>query len=159
MNKFPYLVRLVSLEYTYTRRSAIRTTCEIKNGYAVICDNAAEINVDFDMPVSAVRANRSVHEDAGRVAIVRGPVVYCAEGVDNGKDLKSVRVDINGDFKPAASEFLLPSIHTTAYQQPQSESLYRPAADDWNKIPFTLIPYYAFANRGTTEMCVWLLEK
>ncbi len=131
---------------------------KLKNGYAFV-DAADEIDIEFDMPITAVCANRHVHADAGRVAIMRGPVVYCAEGVDNVSDLKNVKIDINADFTLGDSRFLLPSVTVAAYQEPESELLYRPAADDYEKIKLKLIPYYAFANRGTSEMLVWFLTK
>jgi DUF1680 family protein len=60
----------------------------MKNGYAVVAINGkAEIELDLDMTPKFVRANRAVHENAGRVALMRGPVVYCLEGVDNGEDI------------------------------------------------------------------------
>ncbi len=130
---------------------------ELKNGYAFT--EPGEINITFDMPASVIRANRRVHDCSGRVAIMRGPVVYCAEGIDNGADIKNIRVDIRGDFSLAESEFLLPLITASGYQQSQSDNLYRFADDDWKEVTLKLIPYYAFANRGTTEMAVWLLEK
>lgn len=131
----------------------------IQNGYAVIESGATEIKVDFGMPISIIRANRRVHDNAGRVAVTRGPVVYCAEGVDNGKDLKNIRIDPRAEFEATDSQFILPALRTTAYQLKESDSLYSVAGDDWESRPLTLIPYYAFANRGTTEMYVWLLEK
>ena len=111
------------------------------------------------MPVVAVAANRQVHDCAGRVAVTRGPLVYCIEGVDNGDDLKSVAIDITGEFAVADWEFLLPSLTATGYRPVESEALYAPAADSYEAFPLRLIPYYAFANRGTTEMHVWLLRK
>ena len=131
-----------------------------KNGYAIIeLGGNTEIDLDFDMPVRLMCANRRVHSDAGRIAVMRGPVVYCAEGVDNGKDISSVAIDINSKFKISDSEFLLPVLKTTGYRPPESESLYSDASDNYEKIPLTLIPFYAFANRDATEMTVWLLRK
>lgn len=130
---------------------------EMKNGYAVV--SADEIVLDLDMPIVKMRANRRVHDCAGRIAIMRGPVVYCAEGIDNGSDIKNLRIDTKGEFNLGDTEFMLPDIHTTGYQLKASDSLYSPAGDDYEEVPVKLIPYYAFANRGTTEMCVWLLEK
>ncbi len=131
----------------------------MEGGYAVLASDIREVCLHLEMPVVAVRANRRVHANAGRVAIMRGPVVYCAEGVDNGRDLSSIRIDIRAAFEERASEFLLPTLHAKAYTVRESESLYTIAGDDLIEIPLTLIPYYAFANRGETEMCVWLLEK
>lgn len=132
----------------------------MKNGYAYVCLNQHDkIEIEFDMPVSFIAANRCVHSDAGRVAIMRGPVVYCAEGIDNGADIKSVLIDINAEFELQDSELLLPVLKTSAYRPVETENLYYEAGDDYEKMPLTLIPYYAFANRGETEMQVWLLRK
>lgn len=131
----------------------------LENGYAVISDSCSSVNVEFDMPVTPIRANRRVHDNSGRIAFMRGPVVYCAEGIDNGKDLRNIRVDIRSAFELKESDFLLPTLHTTAYQQPESDELYSVAEYNWVETPLTLIPYYAFANRGESEMLVWILEK
>ena len=132
----------------------------MKNGYAYIAvDGCGEIELELDMPVSFIAANRRVHEDAGRIAIMRGPVVYCIEGVDNGEDLKSILLDASARFEVQDGEFLLPTLRTKAYRPNETESLYQEVNDDYEEIPLTLIPYYAFANRGETEMQVWLLRK
>ena len=132
----------------------------IKRGYAYITLNGNdEIEVAFDMPVRLIAANRRVHSDAGRVAVMRGPVVYCAEEIDNGPDLKSVLLDIHSNFELQDSPFLLPLLKTKAYRPKETERLYYEAGDDYEEIPLSLIPYYAFANRGETEMQVWLLGR
>ena len=132
----------------------------VKNGYAYIAlEKASEFEIDFDMPVVFIAANRRVHANAGRVAVMRGPVVYCAEGIDNCADLKSVLLDIRGEFEIKESKFLLPVLKTKAYRPKETESLYYEAGDDYEEIPLTFIPYYAFANRGETEMQVWFLRK
>lgn len=132
----------------------------LKNGYAYIDLNVeSEIHLNLDMPTVTVAANRQVHDCAGRIAVTRGPVVYCVEGVDNGDDLKSVAIEPKGPFEVASQEFLLPSLKTIGYRPKESEDLYHPANDDDEQISLRLIPYYAFANRGTTEMQVWLLKK
>ena len=143
----------------WCRKFIIDCEYEICNGYAVISDACGTVNIEFDMPVTPIRANRRVHDNAGRIAFMRGPVVYCAEGVDNGKDVRNIRVDIKSEFELRKSEFLLPTLHATAYQQPESNELYSVAEYNWVEVPLTLIPYYAFANRGESEMNVWLLEK
>lgn len=132
----------------------------MKNGYAYVqLAGNDELEIEFDMPVKIIAANRRVHSDAGRVAVMRGPVVYCAEGIDNGADLKSVLLDIRGEFEIKESKFLLPVLKTKAYRPKETDSLYYEAGDDYEEIPLTLIPYYAFANRGKTQMQVWLLRK
>ena len=148
--RIPGWCRSFTLNHPYT----------LKDGYAYIeLNGETEVRLTLDMPVTAVVANRQVHDCAGRVAVTRGPVVYCIEGVDNGDDLKAVAIDPKGAFALSDREFLLPSITTTGYRPAASEALYAPAGDDYEQIPLRLIPYYAFANRGTTEMHVWLLRK
>ena len=132
----------------------------LQDGYAYIeLNGETEVNLALDMSVVAVSANRQVHDCAGRVAVTRGPVVYCIEGVDNGEDLKSVAIDPKCEFTVTDREFLLPTLTTTGYRPAESEDLYTPADDAVEAFPLRLIPYYAFANRGTTEMHVWLLRK
>ena len=143
----------------WCKRFTLNRDYVVKNGYAyVTLEGKNEIEMVFDMPVRAVAANRRVHADAGRVAVMRGPVVYCAEGVDNGADLKSVSLDIHTAFALQDGAFFLPDLKTTAYRPKQTEKLYCEAGEDYEEIPLTLIPYYAFANRGETEMQVWLLR-
>ena len=132
----------------------------IKNGYAYVdLDSEENIELELDMPVRIISANRRIHSDAGRIAVMRGPVVYCAEGIDNGADIKSIALPAESVFELAESEFLLPILKTEAYRPFESDSLYYEAVDDYEKIPLTLITYYAFANRGESEMQVWLLRK
>ena len=132
----------------------------IKNGYAYVdLDSEENIELELDMPVRIISANRRIHSDAGRIAVMRGPVVYCAEGIDNGVDIKSIALPAESVFELAESEFLLPILKTEAYRPFENDSLYYEAVDDYEKIPLTLIPYYAFANRGESEMQVWLLRK
>lgn len=140
---------------------SFRLNCayEMKDGYAYIsAEDAKAVNLTLDMPITAVAANRNVHDTAGRVAIMRGPVVYCIEGVDNGENLKCVSIDTKAGYELSNSEFLLPSIKATGYLPKASEALYAPAEDVCETIPLKLIPYYAFANRGTSEMQVWILK-
>ncbi len=132
---------------------------KVQNGYAIFDSSCNEINVIFDMPVVLIRGNKNIHDSAGKIAVMRGPVVYCAEGVDNGSNIWSLKLDKNEKFELCESEFLLPTIHTTAYQYPDSEQLYSVATDNFEAVPLTLIPYFAFANRGESDMITWILEK
>lgn len=144
----------------WCKRFTLDKEYEMKNGYAFVkVSETGSVTLNLDMPVVAVQANRRAHENAGRIAVMRGPVVYCAEGVDNGKDLESIRIDIHEEFYLSDAEFLLPAITTKGYQEAVSEQLYYTAGHHYIEIPLTFIPYYAFANRGTTEMIVWFLKK
>lgn len=145
----------------WCRRFTLDRAYTLENGYAyVTVEGNATVTLELDMPVRLVAANPRVYADAGRVAVMRGPVVYCAEGVDNGADLAAVAVDIQGQFRLQDSEWLLPRLETTAFRPQPTACLYPDAAAvAYEPFPLTLIPYYAFANRGEAEMQVWLLRR
>ena len=133
---------------------------KIEKGYAYVDISGEEkITISFDMTPKFIKANKRVHDNAGRVALMRGPVVYCLEGKDNGKDLESVRVDVNSSFKLSDCEFILPALEAVGYQEKESDMLYFEATDEYDEIPLKFIPYYAYANRGETELLVWVLKK
>lgn len=145
----------------WCRNFSLDCDYEVKDGYAYIAvDGEAEIVLTLEMPVRAMRANRRVHDDAGRVAIMRGPVVYCAEGLDNGPDVKGIFVDTKAGFELGECDFLVPSVLAKGYRAAESDQLYMLDEEEvLEEISVKLIPYFAYANRETTEMQVWLLKK
>ncbi len=117
-----------------------------------------EIKINFQMPVRFISANKRVHTNSGRVALMRGPVVYCLEGMDNGKDLSGLRVDIKGKTQIVDGEFLVPDIIAEGFKETENENLYFDATDEYVETSLKFIPYYAYANRGETDMLVWVLK-
>src|SRR5437868_12521427 len=128
------------------------------------------IRLHMDMTPQMVTANPRVADDTGRVALQRGPLVYCMEGLDqpNGVELADVALDLGQ--KPASqfqSEYLKDMLggmvilrhKGIAYQRPTSGnglySRYSGQAARTRQIPLTFIPYYVWANRQATEMQVW----
>jgi DUF1680 family protein len=82
----------------------IADSCKRKDGYALITREwkaGDKLTVQFDMPVCFVRANPRVREDAGKIAIMRGPVVYCLEEADNGPELHRLRAGEPPDTEPS----------------------------------------------------------
>jgi len=132
----------------------------LRNGYMVFDLRVSkQIAIELDMPVSAIQCNQNVHENAGRIAITRGPIVYCAEAIDNCQNLRSVYLSPNEEYKLGECEFLVPNIITTAYKSETNNALYYKADSQMEKMRFKLIPYYAFANREESSMLVWFLKK
>ena len=132
----------------------------LKNGYAYVeVSEDDELSLSLQMDVKFVSANKRVHSAAGRVAVMRGPVVYCIEGVDNGKDLSSLKIDVKSKPDVVDGEFLVPELIADGYKEPQREELYFEATDDLEKCKLKFIPYYAYANRGETDMLVWVYRK
>ncbi len=130
-------------------------TYEMQNGYAVFAAGE-DITLHFAMDVALYQANANVQNNAGCVAVARGPVVYCMEEVDNGRHLKSLLLGSRAQFTVKYNElFHLPTLHTTALRKKEQDSLYALFSDAYETVPVTFIPYYAFANRGVSEMLVW----
>jgi len=131
---------------------------EMKNGYAHF--DAGEVTVEFAMPVTLVEADLRVQNNAGRVAVTRGPVVYCLEAVDNGTQLRSVRIAHNAKFTAEQSEaYGLPVLTVQGERKQPGQGLYQVYRPDYTQQKLTFIPYYAFANRGVSEMLVWVAVK
>lgn len=124
-----------------------------------------EIYLSFPMEVRCVRANTRVRENIGKVAFLRGPVCYCIEEADNGKDLQLLKVD-TGKLRDIRTERSCELGHemcvlkVPGYRQEPSgedEVLYTefsPVAE--REATLTFIPYYAWNNRGRGEMSVWV---
>lgn len=136
----------------------ISSAYTLEDGYAYIQLSGEEETVLLDLKMKArfVKANRRVHDNAGKVALMRGPVVYCLEGIDNGSDLKAIAVDTSSELVSKEEEFLVPSVYGSAYIEAESEELYFDDFDNYQKHPVKFIPYYAYANRGETDMLVWV---
>lgn len=130
---------------------------EVKNGYAFIdIAETADVNIEFDMSVRVVRADGRVKADIGKVCLMRGPVVYCLEGVDNGEDLRTVRLDPKASFEARDEEYSLPVICGVAYREEPTEELYSSDEPKYTSFEAKFIPYHAFANRGESNMKVWV---
>ena len=124
-------------------------------GYAYFAAGA-EINITFDMPVQLYEANAAVQNNAGRVAVTRGPVVYCMEEVDNGKHLRSLKLSSKPTFTLVESEeYKVPVLQTVGYRKKENAALYQQYSSEYQETTLQFIPYFAFANRGISEMLVW----
>ena len=64
----------------------------VENGYAIVENDGDEITLELELAVKAVYSNPKVFRNAGRICFMRGPIVYCAEGVDNPGEIQSYRV-------------------------------------------------------------------
>ena len=124
------------------------------------------IRIHFDMPVRTVVANNSVADDKGKVAVERGPLVYCAEAVDNANEpvLRAVvakkptftlvdNYSIQNTETKGASAFSVKAIKTDA--QVLEENGNGVSVKNQN---LTLIPYYAWNHRGANQMNVWFIQ-
>ncbi len=133
---------------------------ELNQGYASLRRSWKKgdvIELHLPMPVRRVVANEKVTDDAGRVALQRGPLVYCVEWPDV-KDAHVVNLLLPDDA-PLSTEFRADLLGGVEVVNGEALSLryvdnHKKLAKD--KVKFTAIPYYAWANRGRGEMAVWL---
>lgn len=138
-----------------------------KNGYFYLRNLTGEheIILILCMEPRFWRADPRVRDDVGKVALTRGPVVYCLEEVDNGKNLHLLSVDPAGKTEGETEDGELGHIiRITAdgrrIREPEDgQSLYRPADEtepQEENVRLSFIPYYTWANRGSNEMSVWV---
>ena len=131
---------------------------ELQKGYLQINrkwekDDLVEIH--FDMPPRIVKANDHVIDDLGRIAIERGPIVYCAEWPDNDFNIHNILLNQHPSFQVKEMKDKLCGIHeiTTPAQSLSYTADGKLTTED---VTLTLIPYYAWAHRGEGNMQVWL---
>lgn len=113
------------------------------------------IELQLDMEVRTVKANGKVEADRGRMAVERGPIVYCAEWPDNDFNVLSVLMNQHPQFEVVEKPDLLYGLNQikTSAQTLEYDEQGRLLAKDQQ---LTLIPYYAWAHRGAGNMAVWL---
>lgn len=131
---------------------------ELDNGYISIARRWKKgdvIEMHFDMLPRLVKANGKVTDDRGRVAVERGPLVYCAEWADNKFNVHTVLLNQHPQFRVVEKPELLNGINqiTTEAQALSYDKAGKLVTKD---VVLTLIPYYAWAHRGEGEMDVWL---
>lgn len=142
-------------------------TPEVRAGYAYLTRTwqaGDTLTLSLDMTPTVQHANPLVRQDAGCIALTRGPLVYCLEEADNGKHLHLLRMAADADMTVKPASHLLGGV--TVLTAPgtrvlpwETDALYQPATPPRTEsVPLTFIPYYAWANRGEGEMRVWVRE-
>ncbi len=125
------------------------------------------IELDLPMLPQLIEANPMVEASRNQVAVQRGPIVYCMESVDLPKDvnISEVQIPRNIQLRPRFDKNLLSGVTVLEGEAEcekgaaWSNQLYRPlSAETRRKLPIKLIPYYAWSNRGVSDMSVWLPE-
>jgi DUF1680 family protein len=134
----------------------------IQGGYAVLNRTWKEgdiVEMNLPMEVRRVVANDKVVNDNGKVAIQRGPLMYCAEWVDNDGKASNIVIPDKAIFDTEFKPDLLNGVVIVKSQVPAVK-----IDDSGMNIrtvlqPFVAIPYYSWANRGKGEMQLWFPEK
>ena len=136
---------------------------DVADGYLNIpVDAKFTVEVCFGIKPVFLASNPYVRANAGRVALCYGPLVYCLEGADNGVRLNRISVDVDSidDAKLEDDFHGFYSITLNGYRQKNEKRLYIPATDAATEgVSLKFIPYFAFANRGESDMLVWVRRK
>lgn len=164
----------------WSRKTEIRLNgrpykAEYEHGYAIIkrrWTDREEIEMVFDISPRMIYADPRIAADAGRVAVKRGPLVYCLEEADNGRDLnaitvksfcakeewekESTRFGSAGYVPPVQPVYLRGSRETADLWKGR---LYSDCPPEKKTCVFAAVPYFLWGNRGTGEMLVWIRKE
>ncbi len=141
------------------RLNGKKVEVQIEKGYAIIeREWATGDEVSFALPMEARRviAREEVSQNKDRVALQRGALIYCVEGTDNSGKVWDFYLPDNAKFTESQQQILGETVVTL-----QTEAItFKPTPDGKNLKPekkkITAVPYYAWCNRGKTQMQVWL---
>ena len=144
-----------------------RITEQPVDGYMVLPIGAGAAAVTLDIPLEprVMRANPNVREDIGKVAVVRGPVVYCLEETDNGSNLPALYLDTDKPLRISYDERLFGGA-TVIYADGgrmvtdgwREDELYAQKETAYQPQKLTFVPYAFWGNRAHGEMLVWVKE-
>ncbi|MBP7738665.1 MAG: glycoside hydrolase family 127 protein [Spirochaetes bacterium] len=109
-------------------------------------DKNSTIEISFPMAIAIHRSHRKVKSNRGKIALSRGPLVYCLESIDNpATKIPGAAIDITKELKPRFSEKHFGGTWVLEGSDPAGN-------------PLTFIPYFCWANRGLSNMEVWVQE-
>lgn len=138
---------------------------QTEKGYAYLTLlEEAEVIITFEAPAKFVRANPNVRADCGKTAIVKGPLVYCLEEADNGKNLSELFIPTDQKIEEVQStlfggiiQLVLKGkrMQETAWKE---EELYAEHPVTLSDVVLKAVPYAYWNNRGMGEMTVWVKE-
>lgn len=140
----------------------------IEKGYLYIegiQEKETAVAIDFQVLPQFVRANPKVREDAGKTALVKGPLVYCLEETDNGGNLPAIFIDTRQKPEESYEEDLLGGITTISLRgkrltedEWQDGALYAGRGNRFEDVKLRAVPYHCWNNREPGEMLVWMKE-
>jgi DUF1680 family protein len=144
--------------------------------------NGDRVEMELPMPVRFMTANPKVQDDRGKVAVMRGPVVYCLEGddVSEGVSFEHVYIPAGAELKPvftaelggvlklsgslvhstnarlSADKLADDETETALYRQARFATAHHALAEGDRAVTATMIPYYARLNRKSDTFKIWL---
>src|SRR5699024_1277738 len=121
-----------------------------------------EIKIEFSMPVLEVKSNPLVRNNIGKIALQRGPIIYCLEEIDNGENLAAIYLK-EDKYKVKTEENHLNNmvtIETTGekidWKGVDKNYSYSEESYENKEMKVKAVPYFSWNNRGSGEMIVWI---
>jgi len=157
--------------YTFSGHSDLKPVLKINGqpvdysmdlGYAVISRNWKkndQVELVLPMEVRRVKANTLLKDDIGKVALQRGPIIYCAEWADNNGKAGNILVPGDAVFSAVYKPEILEGVTVLQSELPVVQIDEKGQNISTKKMTVTAIPYYAWANRGKGEMVIWFPEQ
>lgn len=144
--------------------NAEKAAARMKKGYLYLSElkEGDVVVLKLDDTAKKIYTSTKVAENTGAAALQRGPLVYCAEGVDNEGDVLSL--SFKEDGKVTAGEFLKEELmgcvklQAEGYRTLSTDALYSMKKPEKKACMITAVPYYTWGNRGINQMRVWLPE-
>lgn len=124
-----------------------------------------QVVLHMDMPVEIMKSHPKVRANAGKAAIMRGPLVYCLEEEDNGTNLSALTIHTDTDFELKTEPSLMEgaiSITLKGSRRKESDwenTLYQSYTKEEEETEIKAIPYFLWGNRSKGEMLVWINHK
>lgn len=140
----------------------------VKRGYLTIIrqwQSGDKVQIEFAMPIEKIFSHPDVRQNTGKVALQRGPLVYCLEEVDNPVPLNRVFLPENAVLKAQFNKKILGGVVVVKSQALVSDAkdwkgaLYRTERPRMNPVSITAVPYGVWDNRKPGQMRVWLICK
>ena len=154
--------------YTLKVNGAEISDAVVKKGYIMLRREWAagdDVELVLDMPVQRIISHPDVEENVGKVALQRGPVVYCLEECDNTANVHAISLPANAEFKTRFDKTLLGGcvvIETSGFAPDKagwSGKLYQSAeAESQHPVKVKAVPYFLWCNRKPGNMTVWINE-
>lgn len=155
------VIRIGGSRYVYT-------SDQVVNGYLKITrlwQDGDVIDISFPMPILRMKGHPGIRQTIGKIAIQRGPFVYCLEEADNGAELHAIQIPEQSELTSYFDSELLGGLQVIQANARRIDSidwgddLYRSDSEMVSKpVVARLIPYFAWANRGEGELAVWVRE-
>jgi hypothetical protein len=158
----------------WCRKAALRVNGKLVDLEAATVDGYAairrewrqgdKVELDLEMSMARLFANPNVRQDIGRVALARGPLIYCVEETDNGGGLhrialpREARLEAHKEPNLLGGIVTLSAIGSRAQTENWGADLYRPKPPTTTETKLKAVPYFAWDNRDPGEMLVWLRE-